>query len=120
VIVLNELVHKLIIGEVAQKMGLKPGQVIRYLKRHGEILETLEAYEVAAEVETSYGLTILGVTAETFSTARRLMQIHRLLSNDALHLAVMQEAKIWNLVTNDTDFDKVEGIQVWKPEESIW
>jgi len=32
VIVLNELVHKLIVGEVAQKAELKPGQVVQYLK----------------------------------------------------------------------------------------
>lgn len=39
VIVLNELVHKLIVGEVAQKAELKPGQVVQYLKGHREMLE---------------------------------------------------------------------------------
>ena len=119
VIVLNELVHKLMIGEVAQKTGLKPGQVIPYVKRQSEILETLEAYEIVAQVEASYGLRILGVTSDSFQTARRLMQTHRLLSNDALHLAVMYEAGVRDLVTGDADFDGIEGIQVWKPHETI-
>ncbi len=82
------------------------------------MLDALEAYQVVAEVETNYNLAILGVAAETFAEARRLMQAHRLLSNDALHLAVMQEADIRNLVTNDADYDGIEGIQVWKPAES--
>ena len=118
VVVLNEFIHKLIIGEIAQKVGLKPDRVVQYLKRHREILGTLEAYEVAAEVQTSYSLVILGVTAETCLLARRLMQVHQLLSNDAFHLAVMQETGIQDLVTNDTDFDGIEGLQVWKPGES--
>ncbi len=46
VIVLNELVHKLIIGEIAQKVELKPGQVVRYLKRHRGVLKNLEAYGI--------------------------------------------------------------------------
>jgi len=65
-IVLNEFIHKLIIGEVAQKTGLK--------------------------------------------------QAHRLMSNDALHLAVMQKSNLQNLVTNDSDFDGIEGVHVWKPQ----
>jgi predicted nucleic acid-binding protein len=43
------------------------------------------------------------------------MREHRLLSNDALHLAVMQIEAITDLVTNDRDFDRVVGIRVWKP-----
>ena len=117
VIVLNELIHKLIIGEVAQKTGLKPGEVIQYLKRHREVLEALEAYEILAEVETAYGLLILEATLETFATARQLMQAYRLLSNDALHLAVMQKAGVRDLATNDADFDSVEGLHIWKPHE---
>jgi predicted nucleic acid-binding protein len=42
VIVLNELIHKLVIGEVAEKIGLKPGQVVQHLKHNPEELEKLE------------------------------------------------------------------------------
>ena len=116
VIVLNELIHKLMIGEVAQEKGLKPGKVVQYLKRHPETLHNLNSYEIVAEVEKGYALNILGVSAKVFAEARHLMQVHRLMSNDALHLAVMQSAGIRNLVTNDPDFDRVEGIRVWKPQ----
>lgn len=116
-IVLNELIHKLIIGEVAQKTRLKPSQVIQYLKRHRKVLEDLEAYEILAEVETAYGLVILEATPETFLTARQLMQAYRLLSNDALHLAVMQKAGLRDLATNDADFDSIEALRLWKPRE---
>ena len=117
-IVLNEFIHKLIIGEVAQKTGLKPGQVIQHLKRNPEALEKLEAYAIVDEVDTGYDLIILEVTVDIFRMARRLMQTHRLMSNDALHLAVMQKNNLQNLATNDSDFDKIEGVHVWKPQES--
>lgn len=117
-VVLNEFIHKLIIGEVAQKTGLKPGQVIQYLKRKPEALEELEAYAIVDEVDTRYDLIILEVTADIFRMARRLMQAYRLMSNDALHLAVMQKSNLQNLVTNDSDFDGIEGVHVWKPRKS--
>ena len=66
-IVLNEFIHKLIIGEVAQKTGLKPGQVIQHLKRKPEALEKLEAYAIVDEVDTGYDLIILEVTANIFA-----------------------------------------------------
>lgn len=117
-IVLNEFIHKLIIGEVAQKTGLKPGQVIQHLKRKPEALEKLEAYAIVDEVDTEYDLIILEITADIFRIARRLMQAHRLMSNDASHLAVMQKSNLQNLVTNDSDFDGIEGVHVWKPQKS--
>ena len=36
VVVLNELIHKLIVGEIAQKAGLKADRAIQYLKRNTE------------------------------------------------------------------------------------
>jgi predicted nucleic acid-binding protein len=41
VIVLNELLHKLIIGEIAQKYNLKPEHVISHLKRNRAMLHDL-------------------------------------------------------------------------------
>ena len=115
VIVLNELLHQLVIGEVSQREGLRPFQTIRYIKGRPDVLTDLAAYEVVEDVERNYGLQVLGIDVGTFALARTLMREHRLLSNDALHLAVMQIESISDLVTNDKDFDRVVGIRVWKP-----
>ncbi len=115
VIVLNELLHQLVIGEVSQREGLRPFQAVRYIKDHLDVLTDLAAYEVVEDVEKNYGFQVAGVGAEMFAVARALMREHRLLSNDALHLAVMQIEGITDLVTNDRDFDRVAGIKVWKP-----
>lgn len=115
VIVLNELLHQLVIGEVSHRQGIRPFEAIRHIKDHPDVLTDLAAYEVVEDVEKNYGLRVAGIGVEAFALARALMREHRLLSNDALHLAVMQIETISDLVTNDRDFDRVAGIKVWKP-----
>jgi predicted nucleic acid-binding protein len=48
--------------------------------------------------------------------AYQFMQDYRLLSNDALHLAVMKQNEILDIVTNDKDFELITNIKVWKPK----
>lgn len=116
IIVLNELLHKLIIGEIAEKKGIKPFEAIRYIKENPKVLEDLEAYEIVEEVESSYNLAIIDITKANFSLARKLMKEQRLLSNDALHLAVMKQEGIVNIATRDVDFSSIKSIKVWKPQ----
>jgi PIN domain. len=41
------------------------------------------------------------------------------LSNDALTLQVMEDLKIKNLASNDTDFERVDFIKLYRPSEHI-
>lgn len=115
VIVLNELIHKLIIGEIAEKKNIAPIQVIRHIKSNPGLLRNLETYDTIRDVEANYNLEIAELRKEDFALSRELMVEYLLLSNDALHLAVIRRDRIGNIATNDPDFDKVKGIQVWKP-----
>ena len=47
VIVLNELVHKLVIAEIADGEGLRPMQVLRRIKADRTLLQNLAAYETS-------------------------------------------------------------------------
>ena len=40
---------------------------------------------------------------------------YALLTNDAFHVATMKGHGITNIATNDSDFERVEWIKVWKP-----
>lgn len=121
VIVLNELIHKLVIGEIAEKEEIELSRVAPLVKRNPGVLKGLRAYEILEDVENNYNLAIIRITKEDFSKARQLMDKHHLFSNDAMHLAVMLKERIVHIATNDSDFDKVEEIKVWKPssEEPI-
>jgi len=113
--VLNELLHRLVIGEVAKKRKLKLQAVSRYLKRNPKILSKLDAYRSVARVESLPNLRILEVLPADFVQARSLMQRHHLLSNDALHLAVMQRNKLDMLASKDADFQRVPWIKLHQP-----
>jgi len=118
IIVLNEFLHKLVIGEIAERKSIKPIEAIRYIKKNPKVLGTLHAYEFVEEVENNYNLTVINITKANFSLAHKLMKEKHLLSNDALHLAVMRQEGIINIATKDVDFDSIEGIRVWKPQEN--
>jgi len=115
VLILNELIHKLIIGEVSEERGIKPFQAIQYIKKNPRVLSSLKVFEVIEDVESNYNLTIVDVKREHFALAQKMMQEYHLLSNDALYLAVMKKENITDIATYDSDFEKVKGIRIWKP-----
>jgi predicted nucleic acid-binding protein len=48
--------------------------------------------------------------------ALKFIQQYRIFSNDALHLAVMNQFEISDLASNDKDFDPISDIKIWKPQ----
>ncbi|MFH1625482.1 MAG: hypothetical protein ABID54_10070 [Pseudomonadota bacterium] len=38
------------------------------------------------------------------------------LSNDALYLQIMEDLEINNLASNDSDFEKIPSIRLYRPE----
>jgi predicted nucleic acid-binding protein len=60
-------------------------------------------------------LPVEAITPELLARGADLSAQHRLLTNDALTLAVMEKLGVTALATNDDDFDAVEGITVYKP-----
>jgi predicted nucleic acid-binding protein len=46
---------------------------------------------------------------------RELSRNYGLLSNDAVHLATMQEEGTKTLASNDRDFERVDWVKLWKP-----
>lgn len=47
--------------------------------------------------------------------AVELAKRHGLFISDATHLAIMNDQGITNIATNDSDFERVNGIDVYKP-----
>ena len=62
-----------------------------------------------------YPITIFSIDEEALNTAVLLSRKHGLLISDAVHAAIMKLNTITNIATNDSDFERIEGISVWKP-----
>jgi hypothetical protein len=71
------------------------------------------------DIRNIHTLKIHGIHENTFSRSLTLMQESGLLSNDALHVASMEEQSIDTIATYDRDFERVPQIKVWKPAKAV-
>ena len=65
-------------------------------------------------IECLKGLKIVSVNFKDYKQASELGKKYLLLPSDALHASVMENNKIRNIATRDGDFERIEGITVWK------
>ncbi|GFO97018.1 hypothetical protein ig2599ANME_1217 [groundwater metagenome] len=115
IIVLNELLHKLVIGEIAEKYGLKLFQVISCIKQDPTILSNLKSYELVNKIELIPNFEIISVSKEIFSLAKSYMVKYNLMTNDAIIVATCNINGISNISSNDGDFDRVDFLVRWYP-----
>lgn len=116
VVVLAEVLHKLMITEVAEKFGIKPYDAVRFLKRRPELISELKKCEAAVGEIPDYNIEILPIEREAIFESGELRKKHNLLTNDSLNLYSMKANKLRYIAANDSDFERVKWITVWKPE----
>lgn len=114
-IVLAEVMHRLLIAEVVEKYDVEPRGAVRFLKENPEVIPTLEKCEDAVEKIPEFGVRILQVTMEAIFKSRELRRRYLLMTNDSLNLYVMRANQLYDIATNDGDFERVEDVRVWKP-----
>ena len=61
------------------------------------------------------GITILPVNDKDIEQNNNLKKKYRLFSNDAINLSVMKNNGIIFLSSNDSDFERVDFITLYKP-----
>jgi len=60
-------------------------------------------------------MAVVGIDRSIFDLALKISKKYGLLSNDALHLAIMKQEGVSTIASNDRDFSSVEWIQIWRP-----
>ena|SRR5208337_3069570 len=116
VIVLNEVLHRLLIAYVVSESGVNPESAVSFLKKNPEtVRQAKTVWELTNTILDIRNLNICGISDTTFAQSLVIMQEYGLLSNDALHLACMDEHAITTLVTYDRDFGNISRINVWNP-----
>ncbi len=113
-IVISETLFNFVKAEVCKNNGLKPNEFIRYVKENPESIGEVDISDVT-DAFTMANLNLVNVPPKLIPI---LKDAHRksLLSNDAFHLLTMDYLNIKYIITNDSDFEKIAGIKVWKPE----
>lgn len=88
--VLSDAIHKVMMSEAAQLAGRDRAGIVGYLNKHPEIIARLVEYPQAMERLGIVPMNILPVDAPLLSDAARIAVGHRLLTNDAMIVALMQ------------------------------
>lgn len=114
-VALAEATHKVMLAEVVQRHGVDHRGLIARLKRHPDLLDGLTNHAQVAATVRSLRLPVEAITLGLLARGADVSSQKRLLTNDALTLAVMEKLGVTILATNDDDFDAVEGITVYKP-----
>jgi predicted nucleic acid-binding protein len=114
-VAMAEATHKVMLADVVQRHGVDHRGLIARLKRHPELLDGLTNHQRVAATVRGLRLPIETITLDLLARGADLSTQKRLLTNDALTLAVMEKLGVTALATNDDDFDTVAGITVYKP-----
>jgi predicted nucleic acid-binding protein len=114
-VAIAEATHKVMLADVVQRHGVNHRGLIARLKRHPELLDGLTHHSQVAATVRSLGLPVETITLELLARGAALSSQKRLLTNDALTLAVMEKLGVITLATNDDDFDTIDGMTVYKP-----
>jgi len=115
-VVLGEVLHKLMLSEAMEKYGTKLYQTIRYLKEHPELIKSLEKSEISVEEIPEFNVEILPIGEGAIFESRGLREQYGLMTNDSLNLYAMKTQGIKVIATNDRDFERVKGIDIWMPK----
>ena len=118
-LVVQEAMHRMMIMEAATILpDLKTTNIVKYLKAHSDIVKKLITHQVIPEKIASFNLEIISPDINTIQRSQQMKRRYGFLSNDALSLQIMEDLKINNLASNDSDFERVNFIALYKPSVS--
>lgn len=115
-LVLDEVLHKMILSEASNKFHISIKDAVSFLKKnHKEIPLLGASWKDIDRIQEIENLTIYGISPDVFKSSINVAKANMLLAHDAMHLAVMKYESISDIATNDSDFERIEGITVWRP-----
>ncbi|MCK4390796.1 MAG: PIN domain-containing protein [Desulfobacterales bacterium] len=114
--VVQEATHRMMIAEAATILpDIKAKDLVQYLKAHPDIVKELVSHQSIPEKIASFNLEIISPDINSIERSQQMKRRYGLLSNDALSLQIMEDLKINNLASNDSDFERANFITFYKP-----
>jgi predicted nucleic acid-binding protein len=113
--VFNDVAHRLMTLEACQTFGWPYAGIGQRLRRRPSDIQKLLKSRQALDEIIRIGVHVLSVNAQHVLLAGDLCRQNGILSGDGLILAVMQSHGLTRLASNDTDFDRVPGINRFGP-----
>lgn len=103
------------IVEAIEKFGTDIENAVKFLKKHPlEIKKFTKCFDAVEKIE-HLNIVVFPVTGIDVIKVRTISKECGLLTNDSINIVLMQSYSITNFATNDTDFDNIKHIHVFKP-----
>jgi predicted nucleic acid-binding protein len=110
----NEVTHRFMIAEAVAKGVITAGGA-KALRGRFQQIPALTEYWRHTERMLTLNLLFAPVNEIIIRTAQAVRREAGLLTNDSLLVAAMREYGLSYLASNDSDFERVSGITVFKP-----
>lgn len=107
--VLLEVTHKLMLADARQKVA--------YLEGHPDVVRSLRNYWTEFQRVLALNLLYLENEVSIFERAQVERESSGLLTIDSTSVSLMKSYGIQILATNDSAFDRVSGIKVYRPTD---
>jgi predicted nucleic acid-binding protein len=115
--ILLEVLHRLMMIEAVAKGLVTPGNVAKKLREKPDVVNQLADYQAQTETILEMGIEVVELTADVLKISSPYRRRNGLLVNDSLTVALMISEGILNLATTDQDFQRVEELQIFCPQD---
>ena len=111
-VVVSEVYHNFIRVKICDKFNIQPVEFIRFIKSNPEAIAEVDLSKVTAilsmkNIQLIHNIKI-GMVEENMSK-------YNLLSSDAIHVSSCKVQNIEYMATNDSDFERVDFLNLWMP-----
>lgn len=87
------------------------------MRENREIIKNLSTYIHDVEQIGDMNIEIVGLTFDCIKKSAAIRLSEGILTNDSLMVAIMKDIGVSNLLTNDSDFDHMDWLNIYKPSD---
>lgn len=116
-IIIAEVIHRRMIAEAIQKNIATPKNVLKKLKSNPELVKNLSEYSKDVSNILLLPLTIISINQEDIMNSQGIRDQYGLMTNDSLNLACLKRLNIVDIITHDSDYDRISYFKIWKPTD---
>lgn len=115
--VLAEVLHRLMVAEAFEQGLVTAKAAVKQLKEKPELVKQLTTYNENVSKIRRMNLTILSLTPDVLIKSEAIRKSEGLLTNDSFAVVFMRDSGLTKLATTDSDFERVSGLEVYKPAD---
>lgn len=113
-----EATHRLMMVEASSVLDIETRNLPKYLKQHPGAVKQLTKHLTVPQEIARLNIEIMPISVKAIEESQAHKTKNGFLSNDALTLKIMENAGINNLASNDSDFKRVEWLNLFLPSSS--